>query len=221
VEGGFPAGRCILVCGAPGTGKTTLATQFLMAGVREGKPAVLVATDQKPRHIIADALRLGLDLQGALDGGLLTILDAEPYFTAAREAGRRLEAGQVAAELARRVRETRADRLAIDSVSALLPEGASAEEARDFLRTLVFSAEDNLGCTAVLTSAHGSDHPLAAAARHAEALVSGVIELKVVPVGDGRFERRLFVRKMRGTALELREHRCEIASGRGLLVPVD
>jgi circadian clock protein KaiC len=218
VEGGFPEGRSVLVCGAPGTGKTTLALHFLMEGVRAGQTGVLVVTDQKPRHVIDDARRVGLDLGDAIERGLLTILDAEPYFSAARDEARRLEARQVTAELARRVRETRATRLAIDSVSALVPETSGSDEARDYLRTLVFSAEDNLGCTAVLTSAHVGVAPLVAAARHAEALVSGVVELKLVPAEDGRYERRLLVRKMRGTAAPPGERRFEILPGRGIVV---
>jgi len=33
--GGLPSGRCILVCGGPGSGKTILSVQFLCNGVTE------------------------------------------------------------------------------------------------------------------------------------------------------------------------------------------
>ena len=36
LRGGFPARRLYLVCGAPGSGKTTLALQFLLEGVGQG-----------------------------------------------------------------------------------------------------------------------------------------------------------------------------------------
>jgi len=37
LEGGFPAHRIYLIEGEPGTGKTTLALQYLMEGVRRGE----------------------------------------------------------------------------------------------------------------------------------------------------------------------------------------
>jgi circadian clock protein KaiC len=38
LEGGLPARRMYLLQGDPGAGKTTLALQFLLAGVRAGIP---------------------------------------------------------------------------------------------------------------------------------------------------------------------------------------
>jgi circadian clock protein KaiC len=37
LDGGFDADRVYLIEGRPGTGKTTLALQFLLEGVRQGK----------------------------------------------------------------------------------------------------------------------------------------------------------------------------------------
>src|SRR5687768_11090979 len=94
IEGGFPANRVILVRGQTGTGKTTLITQFLMEGVTRAEPGVLVSVDQKPHHVVDDAAQFRWDVQDAAARGLLSLLDASPYFTAAR--GRnRLEARQV------------------------------------------------------------------------------------------------------------------------------
>lgn len=220
VEGGFPSGRSVLVCGGPGTGKTTLALQFLAAGIAEGTPGLLVSVDQKPRHVLADAARFGWDLEGAIARRTLAVLDAAPYFTAARDPAKRLEARQLSAELARRVREIGASRLAVDSLASLVPGDAPRDAARDFLRALLFGIEDNLGCTTVLTwSAHGHGEPLARAGQdEAETLATGVIDLRLARAPEGRFERRLFVRKMRGTRTGLAERAYEIRDGRGLVV---
>ena len=40
--GGLPADHLFLIEGAPGTGKTTLALQFLMEGVARGEPSLYV-----------------------------------------------------------------------------------------------------------------------------------------------------------------------------------
>jgi KaiC/GvpD/RAD55 family RecA-like ATPase len=44
-----------------------------------------------------------------------------------------------------------------------------------------------------------------------------VVDLALVKVGE-RFERRLFVRKMRGTPTDLGERRFEIVAERGLVL---
>ena len=44
--GGLPAQRLHLIEGAPGTGKTTLAIQFLMEGVRQGEAVLYVALSE-------------------------------------------------------------------------------------------------------------------------------------------------------------------------------
>jgi circadian clock protein KaiC len=219
LEGGFPAGRSVLVCGGPGTGKTILAAQFLAQGLLEGEPGVLITVDQKPRHLLEDAGRFGWALQEAVDGRRLLLLDAAPYFTAASDPRRRLDARQLSAELARQVREGKARRLAIDGVPSLVPDGLAPQQIRDFLRSLIFAIEDNLGCTTVLTSGHdGAGAPGGDVGRLAEELVSGVVELRVRANGSGQLERRLAVRKMRGTAAQLTERRFAILDGKGIVV---
>lgn len=220
IGGGFPAGRAVLVCGAPGTGKTTLGMQFLAAGMAAGVPGILVSVDEKPRHVLEDAARFGWDFEGAQERQELAVLDPAPYFTAAREPARRLEVRQLTAELARRTKEISAGRLVIDSLASLVPSGLDRDAAREFLRTLVFAVEDNLGCTALLTwSDHGDvDGASRAHQAHTETLASGVLDLRMVRVGDGRHERRLFVRKMRGTPTDLAERPFTIENGRGVVL---
>jgi len=218
LEGGFPAGRSVLVCGGPGTGKTTLAAQFLAQGLAHEEPGILVSVDQKPRHLLQDAGRFGWDLEGAVQARRLALLDAAPYFTAAGDTRRRLEARQLAAQLAKQISESRARRLAIDGVTSLVPDGLSLQQTREFLRSLIFSVEDNLGCTSLLTSAHDPAGAGMEAGRLAEELVSGIVDLKVRANGSGTVERRLAVRKMRGTAAQLTEHRFQIQDGRGIVI---
>lgn len=219
LEGGFPAGRSILVCGRPGTGKTTLAAQFLAEGLAHQEPGVLVSVDQKPRHVLQDSARFGWGLEGALAEKRLVLLDPAPYFTAARDPRRRLEARQLASDLARQVREARARRLVVDGMTSLVPDGLTPQQARDFLRSVIFAVEDNLGCTTLLTSAHDDGAGEAAdAGRVAEELVTGILELRIRSSGNGQLERRLLVRKMRGTAAPLVERRFAIRDGQGVVL---
>jgi KaiC/GvpD/RAD55 family RecA-like ATPase len=50
--GGIPKGQCILVEGAPGSGKTTLAIQFLLEGIRNGENCLFLSFQVMPKKII-------------------------------------------------------------------------------------------------------------------------------------------------------------------------
>lgn len=218
LEGGFPANRSVLVCGNAGLGKTSLALQFLAAGLERGEPGAFVSVDEKPRHVLEDASRLGLDLERAVADGTMALLDASPYFTATRKSRTRSEvdARQVSADLARQVRDVGARRLAIDSVTSLVPPELGRSEAQDYLRSLVQALEDNFGCTILLTCRGARNDPqgICDSARN---LVSGVLQLKLARVGRG-FVRTMLVSKMRGTRLDLAEYVFNIEPGCGLML---
>jgi circadian clock protein KaiC len=54
--GGLPLGRMHLVEGEPGTGKTTLAMQFICAGVLKGEPSLYI-TLSEPRAELEISIR--------------------------------------------------------------------------------------------------------------------------------------------------------------------
>src|SRR6185312_16683001 len=53
--GGFPRGRLYLVQGDPGVGKTTLALQFLLEGVRLGERCLYVTLSESAEELTAVA----------------------------------------------------------------------------------------------------------------------------------------------------------------------
>lgn len=203
IEGGFPANRAVLLCGGPGTGKTTFGLQFLHEGLERGEPGIFVSLDEKPRHLIDDAARQGLALEPALDAGALTVLDAAPYFTASRGKGWTrpgIDARQVAADLQQQVRKLAARRVVVDTMTTLVPPDMDGAHAHDYLRSLVQSLEDNLGCTLLITCRGRRDEPQATC-RSLRYLASGVLELRLRH-HDSALTRTLRLLKMRGTAFE-------------------
>lgn len=63
-HGGLPRGRTTLVCGGPGSGKTLLATQFLVRGVLDhGEPGVLLAFEENAADLAKNFASLGFDIQ--------------------------------------------------------------------------------------------------------------------------------------------------------------
>ena len=49
LQGGVPAGRTTLISGGPGTGKTVLALQFLLEGIRLGEPGIFLTMEERCR----------------------------------------------------------------------------------------------------------------------------------------------------------------------------
>jgi circadian clock protein KaiC len=220
LAGGFPVNRTILVSGDPGTGKSTLGLQFLAAGIIRGEAGVCVSVDQKPQHLLHDAAPYGWNLQSAVTAGTLTVLDASPYFTATRNTSKSavpIDARNIATDLSKQIRRTGAKRLVIDSLPSLVPPMMTRSEAHDYLRSLILSLEDNMGCTVLLTSRACSAGDPQAICEAAGYLVSGILELSIRRSG-GSFVRTLFVKKMRGTSIEPGEYPFHIEPSAGLSV---
>jgi circadian clock protein KaiC len=216
VGGGLPFHRSILVYGDIGSGKTTFGLQFLMAGAARGEAGVLVSVDEKPQHVLEDARRFGWDVDAAVDRQLITVLEASPCFTELRGSNG-LDARQVAGDLAQHIRRVKASRLVIDAATSLVPAGARAGTVEDFLRSLIASIEDNLGCTTLLTARTCASIHTSTVGPAAERLASGVIELTLGSDG-GRTGRSMTVRKMRGAPTTLGERPFDIIDGHGLVM---
>src|SRR5690242_10341578 len=63
LNGGFDANRLYLIEGKPGTGKTTMALQFLMAGARQGEPTLYVTLSETGAELQLVAKRHGWTLE--------------------------------------------------------------------------------------------------------------------------------------------------------------
>ena len=62
--GGYPTNHMFLVEGDPGTGKTTLALQFLIEGVRQGEKGLYVTLSESTEELAAVAASHGWSLEG-------------------------------------------------------------------------------------------------------------------------------------------------------------
>jgi len=78
LQGGLLPGRSYLLRGGPGTGKTTLGMQFLMAGVRLGESVLFISLEESEKSLRQNAETIGSDVKG------IEFLDMSPdsdYFT--------------------------------------------------------------------------------------------------------------------------------------------
>src|SRR5881227_1661268 len=73
-NGGLPRGRPTLICGGAGSGKTLLATSFLVNGAeRFDESGVFMTFEENGDEIASDVASLGFDLPGLIDEGKLLV----------------------------------------------------------------------------------------------------------------------------------------------------
>jgi circadian clock protein KaiC len=218
IGGGFPQGKAFLLSGEPGTGKTLFSMQYLLHGASKGEHGIYVAIDEKPDHVISDAEAIGWDIKSYLDKGLIQVLDVSSYFANARLGKKEsIDVKQIVSDLTVHIKEVKAKRLVIDPVAPLIFHQDSRAEVSEYVRNLVFSIEDNTGCTTILTSHVPVGSGSFSQYGVEEFIASGVILLRVTKP-DNKYIRTIFVRKMRSTAVDLTEYAFEIVKGRGLVL---
>ena len=116
--GGLPAECFYLIQGDPGSGKTTLALQFLLEGVRRGEKVFYVTLSETRRELLKVARSHGwsLDQIPLLElSAIETLLRPETQTTVFRSS--EIELNQIAKLLLDEVEKIRPQRLVFDSLS--------------------------------------------------------------------------------------------------------
>ncbi|MFC7054242.1 ATPase domain-containing protein [Hansschlegelia quercus] len=110
-NGGPMRGTCTLITGPAGTGKTTIALQYLYAACERGEAATVYQFDERIGTLLTRASAFGLDLQKHIDAGTLRIEQIDPA---------ELSPGEFAARVRREVEARQAQMLVIDSLNGYL-----------------------------------------------------------------------------------------------------
>ncbi|MFK7985449.1 MAG: circadian clock protein KaiC [Sandaracinaceae bacterium] len=130
-HGGLPAGRCTLVAGTSGSGKTVLALQFVVEGVRQyNEGGVIVTFEETVEDLTRNALSLGWDLAGYIEAGKVAIVDATPDPDQDTVLAGSFDLSALMARIEAAARRTKATRVAIDAIGALLSRFGDAQAVR-------------------------------------------------------------------------------------------
>ncbi|ACB07020.1 KaiC domain-containing protein [Candidatus Korarchaeum cryptofilum] len=211
VNGGIPKRNIVLLSGGPGTGKTIFSQQFLYQGLALGEPGVLVTLEEHPVQVRREMASFGWDVRKYEEEGSFAIVDA--FTGGIGEAAKREryvvrsidDIGEFMDVLREALKDTKAQRAAIDSVSTLyLTRPVSARNVLMQLKRVL----SGLGVTALMVSQvsvteRGFGGP---GVEHAS---DGIIRLDLDEV-DGELVRSMIVWKMRGTKHDMRRHPFEI-----------
>ncbi len=194
---------CILLHGGPGSGKTTLAMQFLYKGAENNEPGIFISLCENPEEIRKNMLAYGWDIAKLEKEKKLLMVDARPvtyteegYIVPDDELfkGEAVPFSHVSKRVLDVVRKTGAKRLVIDSVTVLTTQYDNPAYVRQGLLGLI-QVLSSLDCTTLLLSESTKgpyDEPTLE-----WILVPGVIVLYYMRKGSSMV-RAIQVRKLRG-----------------------
>lgn len=192
--GGVDPRRMYLYEGRPGTGKTTLALQFLLDGARRGERALYISLSETERELELVAHRHGWSLDGIDIFELVppeTTLDPSQELTILQPA--EMELGETSRLIFDKVDDVDPARVVVDSLSELrLLAQSPLRYRRQVLALKHFFSSRN--CTVILLddlTAHEKDLQL-------HSIAHGVVLLEQTAIAYGAERRRLRVVKMRG-----------------------
>lgn len=153
-EGGLPRGRSTLVCGGPGSGKTLLAMEFIVRGIRNfGEPGVFMPFEEKEEELVENTASLGFDLRDLLRENKLAIDHVEVEPSEIEETGEYNLEG-LFLRLGSIIDQVGAKRVALDSLEALFAALPNQFILRAEIRRL-FRWLKEKGVTAVITAEQG------------------------------------------------------------------
>ncbi len=210
LHGGFPQGHLYLIEGDPGTGKTTLALQFLLEGIRNGETVLYVTLSESTEELQQVAGSHGWNTEGLQIFELIPPEDdlkPEAQYTVFHPS--EVELADTIASILQKVDEVGPERLVFDSLAEL------RMLARDPLkyRRQILALKRHLSgrnITVLMlddrTSDSNNDLQL-------QSIAHGVIMMQSIGRDYGINRRRIMVHKLRGSAFREGYHDYVIRSG--------
>ena len=218
LHGGYVRGRTYLMTGDTGTGKTIACLQFLSSALKRGEKAVYVTVDERPGEIVESAASFSWDLQSYIQEKSLVVLDASPYFGGrsggATEKG--IDPQKIIADLGNYAKRLSAALLIVDPITPLILPNDATSPSQDQARSLIQLIQSQLNTTNLFT-AHLPKGASPSAGGIEQFLASGVFLLKIGEI-NGKYQRTMTIKKMRGTPVEPADYPFMLRTNDGIVL---
>jgi circadian clock protein KaiC len=207
--GGLARGRLFLLEGSPGTGKTTIALQFLMAGAAAGEPSLYITLSETEDELRSGATSHGWSLEGIDLFELVppeSLLDDDQQQSLLYSSD--LELGETTKRIFEAFEKVKPTRVVLDSLSEIrLLAQSSLRYRRQILALKHYFARS--GASVLMLDDLSSE----ANDRTMHSIAHGVIRLEELSPEYGAERRRLRVIKYRGQRYRGGYHDFVIATG--------
>jgi circadian clock protein KaiC len=185
---GVYRGSSVLISGAAGTGKTSLAAHFADASGRRGERSLFFAFEESPAQLVRNLGSIGMDLEPWVKKNLLR-------FHASRPTNYGLE--MHLATMHKEVREFEPDLVVIDPITDLASAANFQEAGQMLVRLMDFLKARQI--TSVFTSLVSAGSPLEPSEANISSLIDTWISFRDIEVGGER-NRGMYILKSRGMA---------------------
>ncbi|RLI06032.1 hypothetical protein DRO26_00455 [Candidatus Bathyarchaeota archaeon] len=211
IQGGFVKGSLILVAGSPGSGKTTLASQFLHYGAtKHNENGLYVSFVENRKSFLENMVGFGFDFESLEKSGRFKFLD----LVTIREEGILTTLETIVGE----IHSFRAERLVIDSFTAMAQAFKNDIDVRIILHTILGRITREMDCTTLLLA----ETPIGKqriGLSIEEFVADGIIILETI-IDGLEIKRRVIIRKMRGTEHSLKYHNLMISKNGVTITPM-
>jgi len=212
--GGFPRGHFYLLEGEPGSGKTTLALQYVAEGLNKGERVLYVTLSESVADLRAVAGSHGINIEG------VQFLELRPSEDDLKPQGQytvfhpaEVELNDRLQSIVGEVNRHKPDRLVIDALSEVR---MLAKDPLRFRRQIISLREYTpSNCTVLLLDDRSSRHT----DLELHSIVHGVLMLSKVRREYGKTRRRIEISKLRGCAFREGFHDYIIRTGGLVLFP--
>ncbi len=197
--GGFLPGDAVLIAGSAGSGKTTLALQYLVNGITQfGDRGIYVTFEELPNQIYRDAKSFGWDLRKLEEENKLRLICTSPNLL--------METGGGESILDEPIKEIQPQRIVIDSLSHLQMYVPESELRKETYRLTMYLKTKRLSSVFTWESPEIVGQSLSVTEAGMSFLVDGIILLRYVEI-ESSMRKALVILKLRGSdhSKELRE----------------
>lgn len=209
LAGGLTRDRLYLLAGDPGTGKTTMALQFLIEGARQGEPVLYITLAENQVELRAVAQSHGFSMEGITVHEIIpaeSVLDPDEQYTVFHPS--EVELAETNRIILAQIDQLNPSRVVIDSLSELqLLAGSPLRYRRHVLALKQYFAKR--ACTALFLD----DQTASGSEQQVRSIAHGVISLQQIESGYGAERRILRVLKYRGIDYRRGPHDYAISTG--------
>ncbi len=208
IEGGIPCGTVVLLSGHSGTGRSTLAMQFLQQGVKNGETSVYVSLEREVEEVLEAFSDFDWDLESMMKEKKLSIVKPDM---------RRFDTLRQTIE--DEVDRLSAKRLVIDPFSLLTAYFNNVYDVRKALSDLSRQMRA-AGCTLLAVTDIKENDPTYSSTGFEEFVAGGIINLGLIyKEKSNELVRTLLVRKMSRTKHALKPIPFDITENGAVIYP--